>query len=263
VYPYRTGTSRISYCVVDDANSIQKAGVTMTQGRNGPSFEIASQAAPSQLYRSRIGKRRRWQVVDWVVVFFLCVSLCSLSLPCIVQYLRSQFPPPAATPTQVGVIAPAPTPSPTPSPDPTAIPSPTPSPSPMPTPTPVTPAVVSSKTDHYIGLILQNDPEAHHLAYSMLSPQQMQQISFSAFEHDRNYTLLPGCWRVVQVSSPTLQKDGVTWETGAILEYMPYGGKAVETFYWHFQWLVEQGQLVIVAIGLYPTGVDTSARLPC
>jgi hypothetical protein len=44
---------------------------------------------------------------------------------------------------------------------------------------------------------------------------------------------------------------------------MPYGGKAVETFYWHFQWRVEQEQLVIVGIGLYATGVDTSASLPC
>ncbi len=122
---------------------------------------------------------------------------------------------------------------------------------------------MSSKTDHYIGLILRNNPDAHHLAYSLLSPEQMQQLSFTAFEQNMNYTLLSGCWRVVQISPPALQKDGVTWETGAILDYMPYGGKVVETFYWRFRWRVEQGQLVIVAIGLYPTGSDTSMSLPC
>jgi hypothetical protein len=222
-----------------------------------------SHITPERLQQSRVRRSRRSTVPGWIIVFLLCVSLCSLSLSYAIQYLCSQFPPPAATPTQVGVIVATPTPSPTPSPNPTPIPSPTPSPSPMPTPTPVTPAVVSSKTDHYIGLILQNNPDAHHLAYSMLSLQQMQQISFSAFEHNMNYTLLAGCWRVVQVSSPTLQRDGVTWETGAILEYMPYGGKAVETFYWHFQWRMEQGQLVIVGLGLYATGVDTSANLSC
>jgi hypothetical protein len=122
---------------------------------------------------------------------------------------------------------------------------------------------VSQRTDHYIELILKNNVGSHQMAYQMLSAEQKQQESFNKFEHDMNYTLLPGCWQIVQVSPPTLKQDAVTWETGIVLEYVPYGGSAVETFYWHFQWRVEQDQLVIVGIGLYPTGADSSASLPC
>jgi hypothetical protein len=83
----------------------------------------------------------------------------------------------------------------------------------------------------------------------MLSVEQLRQVSFGKFKQDMNYTLRPGCWSIVQVSSPTLERGGVTWETGVVLEYVPYGGGTVETFYWHFQWRLERGQLVISGIG--------------
>lgn len=211
----------------------------MLHGHNLFSSVEDSHAAPERLQQSRVHRSRRGRVPGWILVFLLCVSLCSLSLSCVIQYPPGQLP--------------SSTPGPTPSPNLT----------PTPSPTPVTPAVVSSETDHYIGLILRNNPDAHHLAYSMLSPEQMRQLTFTTFEHDMNYTLLRGCWHVVQISAPTLEKDEVTWETGIELEYVPYGGSTVQTYYWHFQWRLEQRQLVIVAIGLYPTGVDPSASLPC
>src|SRR5207248_2077988 len=114
----------------------------MLHGHNWSSSMDDFHVTPERLQQFRVRRSRRSTLSGWIIVFLLCVSLCSLSSSYVIQYLRSQFPPPAATPTRVGVIPPAPTPSPTPSPNPTPIPSPTPSPSPMPTPTPVTPAVV-------------------------------------------------------------------------------------------------------------------------
>ena len=212
----------------------------MLSGHNWSSVEVSHVALKRrQQPCMRRRSSRRMRRIALIVVFLLCLSLCSLGLSYIVQYVRSQFPAPPATPTHIVIVAHAPT------------------------PTVVTPAAVSSRTDHYIGLILRNNSGAHHLAYSMLSSEQMQQESFTKFERDMNYTLLPGCWRVVQMSPSVLKQDRVTWETGAVLEYVPYGGGAVETFFWHFQWRTEQGQLVVVAIGLYPTGVDSSVSFPC
>jgi hypothetical protein len=148
--------------------------------------------------------------IVWFVVLLLWLSLCGLSLSYVVRYIRNQFPPP--TPTPIVSIATTPTPAPSP------IPSPSPSPTPSPTSTPVTPTVVSGRTDHYIGLILKNDAASHRLAYSMLSVEQLRQVSFGKFKQDMNYTLRPGCWSIVQVSSPTLERGGVTWETGVVLE---------------------------------------------
>jgi hypothetical protein len=101
----------------------------------------------------------------------------------------------------------------------------------------------------------------------MLSSDLQQQMSFFEFEQDTNFTLLThGCWHVVDpdpASPPTLEKDGVTWETGVEMEYVPSGSTSIEEFYWHFHWRMEQGRLVIVGIGLEATGVEQSTNSPC
>jgi hypothetical protein len=235
----------------------------MLRGHNWSSSIDDSRVAPERLQQFRVRRSRRSTLPVWILVFLLCISLCSWNLPYAIEYLRAQFTPPHATPTQPGIIPHAPTPSPSPGPSPTPSPTPSPSPTPRPTATPVTSAVVNKQTDHYSGLILEGDIDDLQRAYGMLSSEQRQHVSFAQFKQNENYTLPKGCLRFLATNPATLEPDGVTWQTDVEVEYVPYGDTTVQTYDWHFQWRVEQGHLFIVGIGLYPTGVDPSASLPC
>lgn len=91
-------------------------------------------------------------------------------------------------------------------------------------------------------------------AYGMLSPEVRAQEPFSDFEQNHNYTLFQGCWTIdnIFVSQLTSQSGIVSIElTNVSCEDI----SPIAYFDWVLRFHLEQGQWVIVSIGLYPAGV--------
>jgi hypothetical protein len=91
----------------------------------------------------------------------------------------------------------------------------------------------------------------------MLSPDEQAQEPYCKFFHDKEFTLLPGCWMVGQdfVSQP----DSQIWEVGVemtqVFSCIDGSSKGI-SYYWRFRMRLQNGQPVIISIGLYPTGID-------
>lgn len=141
---------------------------------------------------------------------------------------------------------------------PPPVPPPLPLCSPLVIPTPASVATdpVSRFVRRYEGFVLKGEDDA---AYPMLSDEQRHAVSRQQFMKDMNYTLMPGFWTVVSEQPPRLEKDGVTWEMGFLMAYVPYDKKVRQTFYWHFQVRKEHGKLAVVGIGLTGTSICSLA----
>lgn len=113
----------------------------------------------------------------------------------------------------------------------------------------------SNTTIKYANLVLS---ASYDQAYNILSSNEQRKISRAQFPKNQNYTLSSGCWNIVGTSTPTLEKDHKTWETGLILNYTTQGSTEITTYFWHFQLQIEQGQFIIISIGLIQTGISNS-----
>ena len=90
----------------------------------------------------------------------------------------------------------------------------------------------------------------------MLSPDEQAQEQYNVFVHDMEFMLLPGCWMIGQ--NHVSQPDSQTWEVGVEMTQVSscIDGSSKVHFSWHFRMQVQNGQPVIISIGLYPTGID-------
>lgn len=104
---------------------------------------------------------------------------------------------------------------------------------------------------HYITLVFDGQCQE---AYGMLSPDVRAQEPFSVFLHDKEFTLLPGCWMIGQ--DFVSQVDSLTWEIWIEMAQVSCTDFRPSAYFdWHFRLQVQDGQLVIVRIGLYVAGV--------
>jgi hypothetical protein len=108
---------------------------------------------------------------------------------------------------------------------------------------------------HYITLVFDGQCQE---AYGMLSPDVRAQEPYIVFLNDMEYTLLPGCWMIGRDSISQL--DSRTWNVWIEMTQVSCDNNSPIVFYsWHFRVQVQDDQLVIVRIGLYPAGVAINA----
>ena len=136
----------------------------------------------------------------------------------------------------------------TPAPTSTPILLPGPLPSPTPTSSPAQ-QLIEKKVWHYITLVFAGRCME---AYAMLSPDEQAQERYNVFIQDKEFTLLPGCWEINQdhISQP----DSQIWDIGVdMVQVSCIDSSSMGYYYWHFRMLMQNGQLAIISIGLYPT----------
>ncbi len=186
------------------------------------------------------------RIVDWIPVLLvllvsLCAyvdnpgNLCSGSQPTVaflcMASLNSQSIPPAKQLTF------------------TPVPPSPPSTPPCSTPQPPIPLNLEKAATYYLELVLGG---CYIEAYSMLSPEVRAREPFSDFKKNWNYTLFQGCWQIVNIfpSQSDSQSGIVSIElTNVSCEDI----SPIAYFDWILRFHQEQGQWVIVSIGLYPT----------
>ena len=89
-------------------------------------------------------------------------------------------------------------------------------------------------------------------AYNVLSPDERAQESFSNFTQNQNYTLFQGCWQIGNISpSHSDSQSGVV--NIELTNVSCDDNSPIAYFDWVLRLHLEQGQWVIVSIGLYPT----------
>jgi hypothetical protein len=112
----------------------------------------------------------------------------------------------------------------------------------------------------YISAILDGEDDAQvriqklRLAYNMLSPDIRVHLSFDSFVNNLEYSLSKdGCWLpgTALVSHP----DALTWDIDVAMTNVQCSNYGHANYYasWHFRVQLQQGQLWITSIGLYPT----------
>ena len=140
-------------------------------------------------------------------------------------------------------------PTPGPLPPPTPTPSPTPTPTPSPTPVVVTPELIMKTATHYLDLVLEG---RYREAYALLSTEVRAGEPFNNFIQNPNYTLPNGCWQVRDILASQL--DSQSGVASILLTQVSCTDDSPMGYYaWAMRLQWQQGHLVIVSIGLYPT----------
>ena len=130
---------------------------------------------------------------------------------------------------------------------PILLPSPSLSPTP---PSSLDQELIEKRVWYYISLVFDGRCQE---AYNVLSPDERAQESFSDFKQNQNYTLFQGCWQINNISPSqtdsqsdvvSIQLTNVSCDTDSPIVY----------YDWILHFLLEQGQLMITSIGLYPAG---------
>ncbi len=125
-------------------------------------------------------------------------------------------------------------------------------PSPSLSPTPPSSSdqeLIEKRVWYYITLVFDGHCQQ---AYDVLSSDMRAQEPFSDFTQNQNYTLFQGCWQIVNIfpsqsdtqsAIASIELTNVSCDDNSPIAY----------FDWILRFHLEQGQLVIVSIGLYPT----------
>jgi len=116
-------------------------------------------------------------------------------------------------------------------------------------PPPPIPLNLEKTATHYLEIVLRGcDVEA----YGILSPEMHAQESFSDFEQNHNYILFQGCWTIDNIF--VFQLDSQSGIVSIELTNVSCDDNSpIAYFDWVLRFHLEQGQWVIVSIGLYPT----------
>lgn len=136
-----------------------------------------------------------------------------------------------------------------PTPGPFPPPTPTPLPTPSPAPPVVTPALIMKTATHYLDLVLEG---RYREAYAILSAEVRAGEPFDNFIQNPNYTLPSGCWQIHDILASKLGSQGGV--ASILLAQVSCADSSPEGYYaWTMRLQWQQGHLVIVSIGLYPT----------
>jgi len=132
---------------------------------------------------------------------------------------------------------------------PTAGPLPPPTPTPSPTPVVVTSELIMKTATHYLDLVLEG---RYREAYALLSAEVRAGEPFDNFIQNPNYTLPNGCWQVRDILASQLgSQRGVA--SILLTQVSCADGSPMGYYAWAMRLQWQQGHLVIVSIGLYPT----------
>ncbi len=130
------------------------------------------------------------------------------------------------------------------------LPSPSSTP-PCSTPQPPIPLNLEKAATYYLELVLGG---CYIEAYSMLSPEVRAREPFSHFKKNWNYTLFQGCWQIDNIfSSQSDSQSGIV--SIELTNVSCDDGSPIAYYDWILRFHLEQGQWVLVSIGLYPAGV--------